>query len=156
MKKTLIAFALTTAAVWAAPEGNVYHTISDPTWHVTRIGSRWVIEDSRGFFVGYYVPQPAPPVAAPAAPAATATNPPTSVSGNGASQGNPGDSYYDNGAFGNYNSYRNNGVYGNNYYNNGYYYNNNGNCTPQFHPQNPPPERDKPEVPASQWRVGVP
>lgn len=164
MKKTLIAFALTTAAVWAAPEGNVYHTIADPTWHVTKIGSRWVIEDSKGFFVGYYVPQATPPVAAPApssAPTSTAsapTVPPASNNGSGPDQG----SY--NGGYGNYNGYgygyngnRNNGFYGNNYYNNGgYYYNNDAHCQPQFNPQPPPPQRDMGDVPGTPWKVGAP
>lgn len=167
MKKTLIAFALMTAAVWAAPEGNVYHTIADPTWHVTRIGSRWVIEDSKGFFVGYYVPQPAAPVApvAPAAAKAPATTATPPAAGNSAAQGNSGSSYYNNGAygnysgygFGNYGGYGYNGFYGQNHYNSGnYHYNSNENCQ---HRQDPPlqPGRDKNDIPLSTpWVPEVP
>jgi len=137
MKKTLIALVLTTASVWAAPEGNVYHTIADPTWHVTRIGSRWVIEDSRGFFVGYYVPQAAPvatpaPSSAPAPTASAPTAPPPP-----ASQGNAGGSYSYNGGYGYYNGGYG---YGYNYYNH---------CPPQTHQPEPPlqPGRDKNDIP---------
>ncbi len=147
MKKTLIALVLTTASVWAAPEGNVYHTIADPTWHVTRIGSRWVIEDSRGFFVGYYVPQPAPaPAPAPSSAPATAAAP---VAPPPASQGNAGGSYSNNGAYGYYN-----GGYG--YYgNNGFYGNHNGYCSPQSRQPEPPlqPGRDKNDIPiGTPWK----
>ncbi|MBX3172668.1 MAG: hypothetical protein KF760_35045 [Candidatus Eremiobacteraeota bacterium] len=154
MKKTLIAFALTTAAVWAAPNDNVYHTIADPTWHVTRIGSRWVIEDSKGFFVGYYVPLPTPPAAVPTVSSAPAAAPstPAAASAPAAAQGN--------GAYGyGYNGYGNNGFYGNNYYNNGgYYYNNNANCQPRFHqpPQPQQPQRDMGDVPGTPWKAVIP
>lgn len=164
MKKTLIAIALLTASVWAAPEGNVYHTIADPTWHVTRIGSRWVIEDSKGFFVGYYVPQ-----AAPAAPAAaptstqqtTASAPPAPATGPAASSGNAGGSYYSNSAYGaynggygnysgyGYNGYGNNGFYGNYGYGNSPYYQpgfNNAHCERQQQAPEPPPKADPPKV----------
>ena len=145
MKKTLIALVLATASVWAA-EGNVYHTIADPTWHVTRIGSRWVIEDSKGFFVGYYVPQQVAPVApaASSAPATTATAPTAPPAP--PTQSNAGGSYSNNYGYGNYgygyNGYGNNGFYGNNYYNN-------GNCPPQSHQPEPPlqPGRDKNDIP---------
>ena len=167
MKKTLIAFMLTTAAVWAAPEGNVYHTIADPTWHVTRIGSRWVIEDSRGFFVGYYVPRPtAPTVAAepPAsvpAPAVTSNSAPQSNSGSSSSSNQASGDY--SGGYGNYsgygygygyNGFGNNGFYRNNYYNHGgYHYN--ANCQPQQQ-QPSQPGRDKNDIPTgTPWQAVI-
>ncbi|MBS2038167.1 hypothetical protein JST97_24490 [bacterium] len=154
MKKTLLAIVLLTGSVWAAPEGNVYHTIADPTWHVSKIGTRWVIEDSRGFFVGYYVPLPAPQVAA--SPKPVAPTPPTASTTNNASSS--GGSYYNSAAYRNYNNgYGNNGFYGNYGYGNyGYGYGSPYHYNPNCQNIPPAPPAPKPDPNAGRGRAMVP
>ena len=166
MKKMLLVLALTTASVWA--ENNVYREISDPTWRVTKIGPRWVIEDSKGFFVGYYVPKATPPAAAaPTAPdsnAPSASNSAPTAPSTGSTANNDS-AYYDDSAYGNYNGgYGNyNGFGYNGYGNNGFYGNcrnqfgnqpnfNNPNCEPQRHEPEPPP----PPPPVPVYRAFIP
>lgn len=59
---------LSESSVWAQP---VYKTLPDPTCRLVTLGSRVVVQDAQGFFLGYY--QPAPPTAPPYTPMPKAT-----------------------------------------------------------------------------------
>jgi len=95
-----VLLVLTQALVAQASPDMTYDHIPDPTYKLVRLGSRWVIQDARGFFVGYYVaPRPKPQPYTPSYPAPRARSLSGSNSFGGASGFNSGYSYY-NGDFG--------------------------------------------------------
>ena len=51
-----------------AQPANVYRTLPDPSFQLVTVNRQTIIQDSRGFFVGYY--RPLPPAAAPFVPQA--------------------------------------------------------------------------------------
>lgn len=134
MKKLLLAMVLTTP-LWATPTDIVYHQLPDPSCKLVNLGNRWVIQDAKGFFVGYY--QPAPPKNTYVPPARPAARRP---SGGSSTFGfSPG--YNNNYGYG-YGNYYSPYGYGYGYrggYNSGYYNNYSRPChTPAPAPQRAP------------------
>ncbi len=61
MKRFAVLLLLVQALVAHASADMTYDFLPDSTHKLVRLGSRWVIQDARGFFVGYYVaPRPKP------------------------------------------------------------------------------------------------
>ena len=102
MKAILCAlFILLGTQVWAAPD-MVYHQVP-PNCNVVHLGSRWVIQDAQGFFVGYYTPAPPPVTYVAPAPAPRQTGPSYQGYAPGPSYQNPYSMGYSSGGYG-YNS----------------------------------------------------
>lgn len=126
-----LAFAavlLAQSLVAGASPDMTYDHLPDATHKLVRLGSRWVIQDARGFFVGYYVaPRPKPAAFTP-----TYSRPQTqNLSGSnsfgsapGFGYGNNGYSNFNNGFNGFNNGFGFNGYGYNGFGFNGYGYNN--------------------------------
>jgi len=56
----LLVAVLCWGAAQAQPSHLLYRAIPDPSYQLVRVGSHTVIQDARGFFVGYYKPLPPP------------------------------------------------------------------------------------------------
>ena len=114
-----VAVLLIQTLVAGASPDMTYDHLPDASHKLVRLGSRWVIQDAKGFFVGYYVaPRPQPVVTAPTysrPQSRSFSNSSSSSFGSSFGSGNYG--------YGNY-GYGYNGYGYNGYGYNGYGYNN--------------------------------
>ena len=80
MKKQMcLIFWMLGIGAWAAPD-LVYHQLP-PNCHLVHMGTSWIIQDAKGFFVGYYTPAPPPATYVPQSrPAPSARIPSSSAS----------------------------------------------------------------------------
>lgn len=67
----LFLWIMLASSVWAQP---VLNTLPDSSCRLVTLGSRVVVQDARGFFMGYYQPAPPPAPSFTPSPKATASH----------------------------------------------------------------------------------